>query len=365
MAPERITGRLDLLRAGGYAWAVVGLAAALILAGVAISRISLVVVPLVLALFPAALLAPAVGWLTRRGTPAALAALTVLLGALILVIGGVAAIVPAFVAQVPELSEEVSRGIDQVEKWLPKLPFGPAVSTMPELLRVLGDRFAGSGGQVIDRTIKAARRTAETAAAALFMLVVLFFYLKDGRRLASAFFGLLPATARPSVEDVSERVWWTIGRYFRGQLVVALVDAVFIGLGIWLIGVPLVIPLAVLVFFGGLLPIVGAFLSGLLAVLVALSDGGPVQGLLTLAIVVGVQQLEGNVLEPLILSTVIRLHPLTILVSIAIGAILLGVLGAFLAVPVAASLARVVEYVREQRAEAGGQAEAETPGSGS
>jgi predicted PurR-regulated permease PerM len=130
------------------------------------------------------------------------------------------------------------------------------------------------------------------------------------------------------------------------------VDAVFIGLGIWLLGVPLVIPLAVLVFLGGLFPIVGAFLSGLLAVLVALADGGLGTGLATLAVVIVVQQLEGNVLEPIILSRVIQLHPLMILVSIGTGAILLGVLGAFLAVPIAASIARVVEHAREQQPQA-------------
>jgi predicted PurR-regulated permease PerM len=341
-----------LFRAGGYAWTAVGIAVTLALAVFLMSRISLIVVPLVLALFPAALLAPLADWLTRHRVPAALAAFIVLVGALALLVGSVAALVPAFMAQASELSEAVSRGIEMVEQWLPDLPFGPKVSTVPELLRALEQRIPADG-EVIDRTIEAARRTAEVTAATLFMLVALFFYLKDGRRIVSALIELVPAVPRPRVEELSARVWWTVGRYFRGQLLVALVDAVFIGLGIWLLGVPLVIPLAVLVFLGGLFPIVGAFLSGLLAVLVALADGGFGTGLATLAVVIAVQQLEGNVLEPFILSRVIRLHPLLILVSIGIGGILLGVLGAFLAVPLAASIARVVEYAREQQPAAG------------
>jgi hypothetical protein len=167
MTSQGSTRRFDLLRPGAHAWAVVGLTAALVLAGIAVSRISLVVVPLVLALFPAALLAPVAGWLTRRGVRAVLAALAVLLGALTLLIGGVAAVVPAFVAQAPELSDAVSRGIEQVEKRLPQLPFGPDVFSVPDLPRAVGDRIAGGGRQVIDQTIQAARRTAEVVAAAL------------------------------------------------------------------------------------------------------------------------------------------------------------------------------------------------------
>lgn len=351
MAPEHEVARARLLRVGGQAWAVVGVVVALVLAGIAVSRISLVVVPLALALFPAALLAPPVDWLTRRRVPAALAAIVVLVGTLALLVGGIAALVPAFAAQAPQLSDAASRGIRLVEQWLPELPFGPDVSTVPELLRELGERLP-SGGEVVNRTIGAALRTVEIVAATLFMLVALFFYLKDGRRIASAFLGLLPAAARPPVQELFARIWWTLGRYFRGQLLVALVDAVFIGLGIWLLGVPLVVPLAVLIFFGGLFPIVGAFVSGLVAVLVALADGGVGTGLATLAVVIAVQQIEGNVLEPIILSKVILLHPLMILVSIGIGGILLGVLGAFLAVPIAASIARIVEYLREQQPEA-------------
>ncbi|MEX0657943.1 MAG: AI-2E family transporter, partial [Egibacteraceae bacterium] len=130
-------------------------------------------------------------------------------------------------------------------------------------------------------------------------------------------------------------MWTTLGRYFRGQLLVAAVDAVLIGLGLLLLGIPLAVPLAVLIFFGGLFPIVGAVTSGVVAVLVALADAGLATALIVLGLIVAVQQLESNVLEPVVLGKTLALHPLMVLLAITAGAVTLGVLGAFLAVPVA------------------------------
>lgn len=159
--------------------------------------------------------------------------------------------------------------------------------------------------------------------------------LKDGDRLWRGISDLLPRQMREKVDLVAGQVGWTLGACLRGQLLVAAVDAVFIGRGLWLLGVPL------------------AFASGLVAVLVASADGGLVSALLVLALIVLVQQLKGNVLEPLVLSRVIALHPLVITLSISVGAVALGVLGAFLAVPAAASAARWVDYVRDREPDAG------------
>jgi putative heme transporter len=333
---------------GRWSWSIVGILLVVLAAGVVASRLSLVVVPLVLALFPAAVLAPVSGRLVRVGVPAALAALAVILGVLGVVVAAGVFLVPALLAQAQPLADAVSRGVELVEERLPALPVGPDVSTVPDLLRALGAE-AAAGGSVVDRTIGAATRTVEVVVATLLLVVALFFYLKDGRRIVSALLGFVPASVRPHVDEVARRVWWTVGRYFQGQLLVALVDAVLIGLGLWALGVPLVAPLAVLVFLGGFFPVVGAFVSGLVAVLVAVADGGPAAGLATLAVVVGVQQLESNVLAPILFSRIIRLHPLTVLVSLTVGGLTLGILGAFLAVPVAAGVARGVEYTRERR----------------
>jgi putative heme transporter len=189
--------------------------------------------------------------------------------------------------------------------------------------------------------------------AVVLMIVIVFFVLKDGGRLWRGVADLLPGRYRSTVDEAAGRIWWTLGAYFRGQLLVALVDAIFIGLGLWLLGVPLALPLAVLVFFGGLFPIVGAFVTGLLAVLVALASEGLTTALLVLGLVVLVQQAESNLLEPLILSKVIALHPLVIILSITAGVLSFGILGAFLAVPFAAGVARVIDMARGRTPTAG------------
>ena len=147
-----------------------------------------------------------------------------------------------------------------------------------------------------------------------------------------------------------DRAWTTLGAYFRGQLLVALVDALAIGVALLVLGVPLALPLAVLIFFGGLFPIVGAVVTGALAVLVAMADAGLTMGLIVLGIVLAVQQLESNVLAPLVLGKATALHPLGVLTSLTAGGILLGVLGAFIAVPIAASLVRAIGYLRDRSA---------------
>jgi putative heme transporter len=186
---------------------------------------------------------------------------------------------------------------------------------------------------------------------------VLFFYLKDGRRLRDAIVTTAPRHRQPIVREGLDRSWTTLSSYVQGQLLVAAVDAVFIGVGLLILGVPLALPLAILVLFGGLFPIVGAVATGALAVLVALADGGLTTGLIVLGIVLAVQQIESNVLEPLILGRTIHLHPIVVLTAIAAGASVLGILGAFLAVPVAAITARIVDLVRGRDEDADGQAE--------
>jgi putative heme transporter len=342
-----------LERAGRKAWAAIGLLVLVAIAIWALGQVRLVAVPLVIALFPAALLAPVAEWLKRRKVPAALASLLTIAAGLGVLYGVGRLVVPVVVAQVPQIAESMREALDQLQIWLQGTPIGGQLDVFDQPLEELGQRFGGAAGDVAGATLSALVTVAEALVATLLGLVALFFYLKDGKRIAGALVGLFPQRIRTDVEAVGERIWTTLGAYFRGQLLVALVDAIGIGIGLLVLGVPLAFPLAVLVLVGGLFPIVGAFLSGTVAVLVALADQGLVTALLVLAVVIAVQQLESNVLEPIVLSRAIHLHPLMVLVSIATGAILLGVLGAFLAVPIAASIARLVEYLRgEDRDEA-------------
>lgn len=185
-------------------------------------------------------------------------------------------------------------------------------------------------------------------ASTILLVVVVLFYLAEGRWLASALVGWLPANRQPEVWQVAVRVWNTVGRYFRALLVVALFDAVFIGIGLFLLDVPLALPLAVLVYIGAFLPYVGAVVSGLLAVVVALAERGLVTAIIVLAVVLAVQQIEGNVIQPLVMGQLVRLPAFVVLLSIAIGAALLGIIGAFLAVPVASSVELILRHLRHR-----------------
>jgi putative heme transporter len=336
-----------LIRGGFYAWALIGLLAVAVAVLFAVAQLRLVIVPILLALFPAALLVPVTGWLRRRGMAPALAALAVLVGGLGLLVLVGQFIVARVIDEWPELQDSIRQGWEDLQAFLETGPLGIDPTWIRESIETLQDRLVQAD---IIRTgvLGVATAVAEIVAMLVLLLVILFFYLKDGERIARWLRDLFPRRSRGAVQEMGTRAWTTIAAYIRGQLLVALVDGVFIGIGLAILQVRLALPLGVLVFFGGLFPIVGAVVTGALAVLVALADRGPLIALVALAIVVGVQQLESNILAPMVLGKATELHPLGVLTSLTAGGILLGVLGAFIAVPIAASLVRAVGYVRER-----------------
>jgi putative heme transporter len=354
-------GELRLLRFGRCAWAVLGIVGVAVLAWLLAGRLAVVVVPLVLALFPAALLAPAVGWLHRHRVPRAAATAIVVLVA-VAVVGGVFALVlPAFVAQVPELTRSLTAAGSELDVLIHRVPSVEDDATVGALIRRGILAFLGG--------LNAALLAVLNLALGLLLVVVLLVcYLSGGARIVRTATGLVPHRGRPAVRELLGRVWDTLGSYTRTLFLVALVDATLVGVGLWLLGVPLVLPLSVLVFFGAFIPYVGAFASGLLAVLVALADGGVSTAAAVLVLILVVQQIEGNVVQPLLMGKAVRLSAFTVIVSVGIGATLLGVLGAFLAVPTAACVARAATFLRErQRPDADGPAAtapAPTPPSG-
>ncbi|WP_409329478.1 AI-2E family transporter [Trujillonella humicola] len=359
MGAPRETGSNDalLMRTGRRAWAALGVAGVLVLLFLLLRQVSILAAALVVAAFPAAVLSPASTWLKRKGAPGAVASL-----ALILATAGVIGlalwfVVPQFLDQLPALAESIEDAFADLEEFLADspvpLPFDIGEGGLSAAVQQAVDSFDGGATGVVGQGLDLLQRVVDFGTALLIFLVALFFYLRDGDRIWAGVTSLLPRTARRHVRQVSGQLWWTVGAYFRAQVLVALVDAVAIGIGLVLLGVPLAFPLALLVFFGGFFPIVGAFASGLLAVLVALADQGLGTALLVLGLVVLVQQAEGNLLEPLIISPVLRLHPFAIILAVTAGAVTFGILGAFLAVPVAACFGRVVDYVRGRRPAAG------------
>lgn len=291
-----------LLRIGRYAWAAVGIGVFLLGTAFALAEVSIVVAPLVLALFPAAVLTPLVAKLTARGMPAGLAALLVLLGTLAVLAGVFTALGTAVVGQFPDLGDQVEQGYVQLNDFLEQGAFGLQAVSLDQIIERVGTQISEGTQQLGERAAGAATAVAEGFVAFVLFLFVLFFYLKDGAKIAAWTRDLFPARLRGDAQAIGERAWTTIRAYLGGQLLIALVDAVLIGVGLLILGVPLVLPLSVLVFVGGLFPIVGAVLAGLVAVLVALSAGGLIQALLVLAIIVIVQQVEGHLLQPVIMG---------------------------------------------------------------
>lgn len=345
-------------RLGTHAWSLLGIVGVAVVAWIVLSRLTIVVVPLLLALFPAAVLSPVSNWLKSNGVPRALAALLVVLGGFAVLAGMVAAVVPSFVSQAPELADSITQAIARLEPLLQRLPGVGRGTSLEELAQQVVGSWSGIAAVV-------GRNLLNVLSGLVLLVVALFFYLYQGGRMVCGAQRLLPRRHRVLAHELTGRVWDTIGAFLRGQMVVALIDAVLIGAGLALLGVPLALPLAVLVFFGAFLPFIGAFLSGLVATLVALASGGPGLALAALGVVVVVQQLEGNLIDPVVMARVVRLPPFAVIVAISAGATLLGVLGAFLAVPATAAAVQVVEVLRERgsgpESESDADPEAEAP----
>ncbi|WP_375543093.1 AI-2E family transporter [Corynebacterium sanguinis] len=306
------------------------------------------ILPVILAIIVCTVLAPIAGFLRRRAHfPSALAALISLLIFFGLIGTLVFLIAPDIAAHSRVLYLQAFEGIQRLQLWLqgPPINMDPddlneAVNTVAQWLQnqagtIAGGVFAGIGtaaGLIVTLTV---------------VLVLTFFFLKDGPR----FLPWLRATAggRPGLHatELLTRAWNTLSGFIRAQAIVSLVDAFFIGVGIWLVGVPMAFTLSVITFIAGFIPIVGAVVAGALAVLIALVSLGFTEAIIVLLIVLAVQQLEGNVLSPVLQSKAMDLHPVIVLVSVTIGGGLFGLVGAFLAVPVAAMIAVVFRYMMD------------------
>lgn len=342
--PRRPVTDRPAIRVGLLAWSALGLAGVVVVAWTLATRLALVTVPMLLALFPAALLAPVVGWLHRHRWPRALATTAVVLVAVALLGGLLALVVPRVAAQVPALAATLDRAGARLDQLLEPMPGTDPDAGPGNLLRRAVLDLMGGYNSVIATTLT----WVSTLVFGLILVIVLVFcYLSGGHRIPTTALSLLPHRHRGPAHDLAHAIWETLGAYVRALFLVALFDATLMGLGLWLLGVPLVLPLAVLVFFGAFVPYIGAFASGLAAVLVAFADGGPGSALAVLVLIVVVQQVDGNIVQPLIMGRVIALSAFTVIVSVSAGAALLGVLGAFLAVPVAAAVARAIAFARD------------------
>ncbi|MCW4465076.1 AI-2E family transporter [Glutamicibacter sp. MNS18] len=332
--------------AASWAWRFL---VVVIAAGVAIwllSKISLLLIPLMIAALLTGLLGPLVELLNRKlNVPRGLAVGITVIGFLAMVVSGLTMVGQRLGAGFSALWNQVVIGIYQVQDWLFN---GPLQLSNDDVAGVINDtllQVRSNASNILGEALSWGSYLGQFLTGILLAIFALVFLLLDGRRIGTFLVNLLPRRARPAMDGAATRGWNSMVRYVRVQVLVAFIDAVGIGLGAYFLGVPLVLPLGVLVFLGSFIPILGALVTGALAVLLALVANGWVNALIMLAVVLVVQQAESNLLQPLIMGKAVSLHPLAVVMAVAGGTMVAGIAGALFAVPILAVLNSVVKYI--------------------
>lgn len=317
-------------------WRLLVIAGALVVIGYVVTNLLFVAIPVAVALLLSALLGPLVDWLTRRGLPRGLATAAVLIGGLAVLGALLTFVIQQFIEGLPELEDQVSDGIMTVRDWLRDPPYGLPPVDLQGTLDSLSRTVSENTGAITSGAVSTAASVGQFATGSFLMLFTLIFLLHSGRRIWLFLVGLTPRPQRPRIDVAGQRSYASLVGYVRAAMVVAVVDAVGIGIGLLAVGAPLVLPMAALVFLSAFIPVVGAIVSGAVAVLVVLVANGPIQALIVLGVVLLVQQLEGNVLQPLLLGRAVALNGLAVVLAVMIGSVTLGISGALLAVPLLA-----------------------------
>jgi putative heme transporter len=308
--------------------------------------LKVIVVPVIIALFLATLLVPVVKWLEARGWRHMWAVLAVFGGAVLLLAAIIAGFVPLISNEMEALGQRADEGVREVQEYIASQPFGLSEADLNRYLDQARERFRESSGELTRGAIEGATLVGEVITGLILCLFLTFFFVKDSERFTRWILDFAGPGRAGHLREVGRRSATAVSGYLKGQAAVGLVDAVFIGIGLLIVGVPLVLPLAFLTFVAAFLPLVGAFVAGALAALVALVTKGFTAALIVVGITVLVQQLEGHLLAPLLLGRAVSLHPVVIILALAAGAILGGIIGAFLAVPIAAVVTAVGTYLR-------------------
>lgn len=306
-----------------------------------LAQVRVVVWALVGALLVCALLEPLMGRLRAAGAGRLLAAASVFVGFLVVVLGALALIGRSVSRQFDDLGDELSAGLEELQEWISDT-FGVSAAQLEQRAEQAAETLGDSAGGVAGGFTAAAGTAGEIVGGTLLALFLTFFFLADGRRIWTWVVSVLPRDMRGAVGPAGGRAWHALVSYMRGIIVVALADATLIAIALVILGVPLVLPLALLTFLGAFVPLVGATLAGAAAVLVALVAQGPGTALILLIVVFAVQWLDSDLLQPLILSRAVHLHPVAVALAITTGGILAGIGGAVAATPLVAAVYAMV-----------------------
>jgi predicted PurR-regulated permease PerM len=332
--------------AAAWAWRFLVIAAAAYVVLWLVAFFAVVAVPLAIALLITALAIPLVDSMNRIGIPRGISALLVVL----LGLGFVAALLTFAGQQVAngaqDLADQASAGLGEIKVWLRDGPLNASDSQINDYIKRAQDALA-SAGESVDASNVTEVGTAVGHVFAGFFIVLFstYFFLADGERIWAWLVRIAPRAARPHADSSGRVAWISLTQFVRATVIVAAVDAIGIMIGAAILQVPFVLAIGVLVFLGAFVPMIGATVAGSVAVLVALVDQGPITALLMLAVVIGVQQIEGHILQPFLMGRWVSLHPLGVIIAIACGVIVAGIAGALVAVPLAAALNAVVQHL--------------------
>ena len=330
-----------------FSWRFIVIVAALALAGFVLKFVWVGLLPVILAILLSSVLAPVTAKLRSWKFPAALASISTLLGLLLIIGGTFTAMGPVVSRQGAQLWDQAEEGINQLMGMVNDMPFNIDAKQVDQLIDDAMSFIQGQMSSIASGVISGASAASSVLVTVAVMFIISFFILKDGDKFLPWVRKYSGASIGWHATEVLTRVWKTLAGFIQAQAAVSFVDALFIGLGLWALGVPLAFVLAVVTFFAGFIPIIGAVTAGALAVVIALVSNGLINALLVLALILLVQQIEGNVLQPILQSKAMGLHAAIVLLSVTVGSTLAGIIGAFLAVPVAATIATVLRYHAE------------------
>ena len=331
--------------AAAWSWRFIAIVAALAVAVLLIIQLSFLVIPLLIAVLLAVLAAPVAQWLRRHSVPGWLATLLTIVGLLSAVTGLVWLVVEQIRQDWTSLQERSVVAYEDFIAYLLESPLHVTEAQLNVWLEQLAEQLNLNSAWILSGALSISSSVGSVLVGAGLAIFALVFFVHDGERILRWLIGLLPQEARAPVAGASHRGFETLTRFVSVQIFVAVVDAIGIGLGAFFLGLPLVIPIAVAVFLGGFVPIIGAFAAGGLAAFIALVYEGPIAALIMIAIVLAVQQLEGQILQPLVMGAAVRVHPLAVVLAVAAGGFLAGIPGVLFAVPIVAYLNVFVSYL--------------------
>ncbi|OBH63351.1 AI-2E family transporter [Mycobacterium colombiense] len=332
-------------KTAAWAWRLLVILIAVVALLWVVKKLEVIVVPVLVALLVSALLVPVVDWLDKRGLPRGGAVALVLLGGFAILGGILAFVILQFIDGLPGLTEQVTQSIESTRRWLINGPAHLRNEQINSAGNAAIEALHNNQAKLTSGALSTAATVTELVTAAVLVLFTLIFFLYGGRNIWQYVVQIIPADVRGRVHEAGNAGYGSLIGYVRATFLVALTDAAGVGTGLAIMGVPLALPLSSLVFLGAFIPLVGALISGLVAVVVALLAKGIVYALITLGLLIAVNQIEAHLLQPLVMGRAVSIHPLGVVLAISTGGVLAGIVGALLAVPTVAFLNNAIQVL--------------------